>query len=68
MMCLNLMTCAILLTPADCPIASVSTYESASEYVSPPSSLKLKPHSDSLKYSFPRPDESLSIIIASDLN
>jgi len=41
---------------------------SASEFEYPHTSLELKPLPDSLKHVFFRPDESLLVIIASDLN
>jgi len=41
---------------------------SASECVISSASLELKPFPDSLKYSFSRPNESLSVIIAFDLD
>ena len=40
--------------------------ESTSKFVSPPA-LELKPLPDSLKYAFIGPDDSLPVIIASDL-
>jgi len=49
---------------ADCLLTGVA--ESTHESVSPPA-LELKSVSDSLKYAFLGPDESLPIIIASDL-
>ena len=48
--------------------AFASSYESASESLSPPTSLKLKPLPDPLKYLLLGPDESLHVIIATDLD
>jgi len=42
-------------------------FESVAESVFPPA-LELKPLPDSLKYAFLGPDESLSVVIASNLN
>ena len=50
---------------ADCLLTAVS--ESMNESVSPPAR-ELKPLLDSLKYAFVGPDESLPIIVASDLD
>jgi len=49
----------------DCLLTAASEF--TSESVSPPS-LELKPLPDSLKYAFLGPDESLPVIIASDLD
>ena len=57
-----------LCSTANCFIASASTSQSSSESVSSPNALKLKPLLDSLKYLSLGPDESLPIIIASDLD
>jgi len=54
-----------LCSTADCLLTDVSI--SAAESVSP-IALELKPLPDSLKYAFLGPDESLPIIIASDLD
>jgi len=54
-----------LCSPADCLLIAVS--ESAAESVSLVA-LELKPLSDSLKYAFLGPDESLPVIIDSDLD
>jgi len=54
-----------LCSTADCLLTAVS--ESMHEYVSLPP-LELKPLPDSLKYAFPEPDESLSVIVAFDLD
>jgi len=56
MMCLNLMTSALLLIVLLLLLLSL--------LLSP----ELKPLPDPLKYSFLGPDESLSVIITSDLN
>jgi len=53
-----------LCSTADCLFTVV--YESATESISP-IALELKPLPDSFKYAFLGPDESLPIIIASDL-
>jgi len=54
-----------LCSTVDCLLTTVSA--STFESVSPPT-LKLKPLSDSLKYAFLRLDESLPVIITSDLD
>jgi len=62
MMSLSLMP---LCSATDCLFPTVS--ESVHESVSP-HALKLKPLLDSLKYAFLGPDESLCVIITSDLD
>jgi len=59
-----------LCSSANCLLAnaSASTSEYASESVSPPTTLELKPPPDSLENSFIGPDESLPLIIASNLD
>jgi len=54
-----------LCSAGDCLLTIVS--KSTPEFVSP-LALKLKPLPDSLKYAFLGPDESLHVIIASDLD
>ena len=54
-----------LYSTTDCLLTAAS--ESASKTVSPPA-LELKPLLDSLKYTFLGPNESLPVIIASDLD
>ena len=54
-----------LCSTADCLFTAVS--ESMHESVSPPA-LELKPLSDSLKYAFLGPNESLPVIVTSDLD
>ena len=54
-----------LCSAADCLLVSV--FESTHEFVSP-LALELKPLPNSLKYVFVRPDESIPVIITSDLH
>ena len=54
-----------LCSTADCLVTVIS--ESTTESISPVA-LELKPLTDSLKYAFLGPDESLPVMIASDLD